>query len=208
MPWPEDALTDDEDIVVAFRQHWKLLAVPFVWFVGVLIVLVVIFQWLPVGGAFELILDLLVLAAFGWFVVRPVVDWWMTRYVLTTERLITRKGLIAQSGIEIPLERITNVNFSQSFWERFLGAGDLLVESAGTTGQSRFANIPRPDQFASVLYDARERRTLALQSGSATGDAKGDDAIDKLSRLKRLHEDGIISDAEYEEKRKKLLEEI
>ncbi len=208
MPWPEDALTDDEDIVVAFRQHWKLLAVPFVWFVGALIVLVVIFQWLPIGGAFELILDLLVLAAFGWFVVRPVIDWWMTRYVLTTERLTTRKGLIAQSGIEIPLERITNVNFSQSFWERFLGAGDLLVESAGTTGQSRFANIPRPDQFASVLYNARERRTLALQSGSAAGEVKGDDAIDKLSRLKRLHDDGVISDAEYEEKRKKLLEEI
>lgn len=208
MPWPGDVLTDDEDIVVAFRQHWKLLAVPFAWFVGVLIVLVVIFLWLPVGGGFELAIDLLVLAAFGWFVVRPVVDWWMTRYVLTTKRLITRKGLIAQSGIEIPLERITNVNFSQSFWERFLGAGDLLVESAGTTGQSRFANIPRPDQFASVLYNARERRTLALKSGPAAGDAKGDDAIDKLSRLKRLHDDGIISDTEYEEKRKKLLEEI
>ena len=208
MPWPEDVLTDDEDIVVAFRQHWKLLAVPFAWFVGVFIVLIVIFLWLPVGGAFELILDLLMLAAFGWFVVRPVVDWWMTRYVLTTERLITRKGLIARSGIEIPLERITNVNFSQSFWERFLGAGDLLVESAGTTGQSRFANIPRPDQFASLLYNARERRTLALQSGSAAGGAKGDDAIDKLSRLKRLHDDGVISDAEYEEKRKKLLGEI
>jgi len=208
MPWPEDVLTDDEDIVVAFRQHWKLLAVPFAWFVGVLIVLVVIFLWLPVGGGFELAIDLLVLAAFGWFVVRPVVDWRMTRYVLTTERLITRRGLIAQSGIEIPLERITNVNFSQSFWERFLGAGDLLVESAGTTGQSRFANIPRPDRFASVLYNARERRTLALHSGSAAGDAKGDDAIDKLSRLKRLHDDGIISDTEYEEKRKKLLEEI
>ena len=208
MPWPEDVLTDDEDIVVAFRQHWKLLAVPFAWFVGVFIVLIVIFLWLPVGGAFELILDLLVLAAFGWVVVRPVVDWWMTRYVLTTERLITREGLIALSGIEIPLERITNVNFSQSFWERFLGAGDLLVESAGTTGQSRFANIPRPDQFASVLYNARERRTLALQSGSAAGGAKGDDAIDKLSRLKRLHDDGVISDAEYEEKRKKLLGEI
>ena len=26
MPWPEDGLTDDEDIVVAFRQHWELLA--------------------------------------------------------------------------------------------------------------------------------------------------------------------------------------
>lgn len=209
MAWPEDALTDDEEIVVAFRQHWKLLAIPFAWFIAALVVLVVISVWLPVGGPFELILDLLVLAAFGWFVVRPVIDWWMTRYVLTSERLITRKGLIAQSGIEIPLERITNVNFSQSVWERFLGAGDLLVESAGTTGQSRFTNIPRPDQFASVLYNARERRTLALQSGGRpTVEASPDDAIDKLSRLKRLHQEGVISDAEYEEKRKKLLGEI
>ncbi len=208
MPWPEDALTEDEEIVVSFRQHWKLLAVPLVWFVGVLIALFVIVQWIPGGASIDIILGLAVLAAFGWFVVRPVVDWWVTRYVLTTERLMTRTGLIAQSGIEIPLERITNVNFNQSFVERFLRAGDLLVESAGTTGQSRFANIPRPDQFASVLYNVREQRALALQSGHTTVEASPDDAIDKMRRLKRLHEEGVISDAEYEEKRQKLLGEI
>lgn len=207
MPWPENALTEDEAVIMSFRQHWKLLAIPIAWFLGVLIALFVIYQWIPGGGAADLILTLVVLGAFGWFVVRPMVDWWVTRYVLTTERLMTRTGLIAQSGIEIPLERITNVNFNQSFWERLLGAGDLLVESAGTTGQSRFANIPRPDNFASVLYNVREKRSLALQGGSAAM-PDSDDAIEKLRRLKQLHEEGVLSDAEYETKRQKLLGEI
>jgi uncharacterized membrane protein YdbT with pleckstrin-like domain len=207
MPWPENALTDDEAVIMSFRQHWKLLAIPFVWFLGVLISLFVIFQWIPGGGVADLILTLVALAAFGWFVLRPVIDWWVTRYVLTTERLMTRTGLIAQSGIEIPLERITNVNFHQGFWERLLGAGDLLVESAGTTGQSRFANIPRPDNFAAVLYNVREKRTLALQGGSASP-PETDDAIERIRRLKELHDDGVISDNEYEAKRRQLLGEI
>jgi uncharacterized membrane protein YdbT with pleckstrin-like domain len=207
MAWPEDALTDDEEIVLSFRQHWKLLVIPIIWFIGMLIVLFVIYQWIPGGRTVDIILTLIVIGGFVWFVVRPVVSWLVTRYVLTTERLMTRTGLIAQSGIEIPLERITNVNFNQSVFERFLGAGDLLVESAGTTGQSRFANIPRPDQFASVLYNVREKRALALQSGS-TAAPVSDDAIEKLRRLKQLHEEGVLSDAEYEDKRQKLLGEI
>ena len=208
MPWPEDALTGDETIVTSFRQHWKVVFIPALVTLLLLIVLAATVSFTP-WGWLEILLALLLLAALIWFVIRPAVDWWVTRYVLTTERLMTRKGLIAQSGIEIPLERITNVNFSQTFWERLLGAGDLLVESAGTTGQSRFANIPRPDNFASVLYNVREQRTLALQSGSAAAsEAASDDAIDKMRRLKELHREGVISEGEYEEKRRKLLDEI
>ena len=207
MPWPEDALTEDEEIIVSFRQHWKLLAIPFAWFVGALIALLVIYQWIPGGRNADIVLTLAVLGAFGWFVVRPVVDWWVTRYVLTNERLMTRKGLIAQSGVEIPLERITNVNFSQTFWERLLRAGDLLVESAGSTGQSRFTNIPRPDDFAAVLYKAREWRSKNMDGGPRPA-AAPDDAIEKLRRLKQLHEEGTLSAAEYEEKRQKLLGDI
>jgi len=204
---PEDALTEDEEIIVSFRQHWKLLAIPFAWFVGALIALLVIYQWIPGGRNADIVLTLAVLGAFGWFVVRPVVDWWVTRYVLTNERLMTRKGLIAQSGVEIPLERITNVNFSQTFWERLLRAGDLLVESAGSTGQSRFTNIPRPDDFAAVLYKAREWRSKNMDGGPRPA-AAPDDAIEKLRRLKQLHEEGTLSAAEYEEKRQKLLGDI
>jgi uncharacterized membrane protein YdbT with pleckstrin-like domain len=140
-----------------------------------------------------------------WFVGRPLIAWWFTRYVLTTERLITRRGLIARSGIEIPLENITNVNFEQTVLERMLGAGDLLVESAGETGQSSFSNIPHPDRFQTVLYKAREARSVGLASGAGTARPK-DDGAEAIRKLAALRDDGLITEGEYERKRKEILD--
>lgn len=207
MAWPEDALSEDETIVTSFRPHWKTLFIPFGWFVLGMIAIGVIF-WVFGETRFDWILALAVVVAVLVLVARPLIDWWVTRYVLTNERLITRTGLIAKSGVEIPLENITNVNFSQSFFERVLGAGDLLVESAGSMGQSKFANIPHPDDFASLLYKTRENRTKDLASNVGMAAPAEPDATEKLGRLKQLHSDGILTDEEYAEKRKKLVDEI
>ncbi len=206
MAWPEDALTEDEEIVTHFRPHWKLLLVPGGWLILLLFLLGVVLVWVPGSGMVDLLLVAALLAAAAVLVLRPLVNWWFTRYVLTTERLITRRGLVARWGIEIPLERVTNVNFSQTVLERLLGAGDLLVESAGEEGRSMFSNIPRPDRFQALLYKVRERRTLELAgSGSA---APRSDPAERLRRLAELRRDGLISDAEYERKRRELLEEM
>lgn len=207
MAWPEDALSEDETIVTSFRPHWKTLFIPFGWFVLGMIAIGVIF-WVFGETRFDWILALAVVVAVLVLVARPLIDWWVTRYVLTNERLITRTGLIAKSGVEIPLENITNVNFSQTFFERVLGAGDLLVESAGSMGQSKFANIPHPDDFASLLYKTRENRTKDLASNVGIAAPAEPDATEKLGRLKQLHSDGILTDEEYAEKRKKLVDEI
>jgi uncharacterized membrane protein YdbT with pleckstrin-like domain len=210
MAWPEDSLSDGEIIVTEFRQHWKLLVVPIAWFALALIVIGLIEWVLPDGDAWDWVQWILTFAVIGaaiWFVVRPIVSWLTTRYVLTNERLITRRGLLAKSGIEIPLENITNVNFSQTAVERMLGAGDLLVESAGTTGQSEFKNIPRPDNFAALLYKVREERSVSIQGGTVV-QAPDADPTEQLQRLKQLHNDGILTDEEYQAKRQKLVDEI
>jgi membrane protein YdbS with pleckstrin-like domain len=212
MPWPDDALSDNETIVTSFRPHWKLLFIPFLWFLAAMLLLGLAIAWDWINGTFLWLIVLAVVFAALWLVVRPLVNWYTTRYVLTSERLITRTGLVAKSGVEIPLERITNVNFSQSVFERMLGAGDLLIESAGSTGQSEFSNIPRPDQFQTTLYMAREQRTIVLGgSGPTTGEFKphaSDSAADSIERIADLRDKGLISEEEYEQKRKKLLDEI
>jgi len=207
MPWPEDALTDGEEVVTSFRQHWKLLIIPIGWFVLAVVLVVLAFKVFP-WPWLEWAVVIVVIGGAIWLVVRPIVSWATTLYVLTNERLITRHGLVAKSGIEIPLENITNVNFSQSVFERLLGAGDLLVESAGTGGQSRFSNIPHPDDFAALLYKIREQRSLELQGGTPAPAAAPADATERLQRLKQLHRDGVLTDEEYEEKRAKLVDEI
>jgi uncharacterized membrane protein YdbT with pleckstrin-like domain len=213
MPWPEDTLTADETIITSFRPHWKLLFVPIGWFLLLSIGLALILRWVSLGS-FGWVLWVIYIGLAVWLVVQPLLTWWTSLYVLTSERLMTRRGLISKSGIEIPLENITNVNFSQSMVERMIGAGDLLVESAGTSGQSKFKDIPHPDVFQAELYRAREERTLYL-SGRQTptpqaaepqrGGAANAEAIQKLAELR---DQGHISNEEFEAKRKQLLDEM
>jgi len=205
MPWPEDALTADETIITTFRSHWKLLALPVGFFVLLSIVWGVVIKWLDIGvWGFLIYLGLAL-----WLVVTPFLRWWTMLYVLSSERLMTRHGLISKSGIEIPLENITNVNFSQTVFERMIGAGDLLVESAGTSGQSRFKDIPRPDKFQTELYRIREERTLFLSGRSEPSSQRGGVAnAEAIQALAELHDQGHISDEEFEAKRQQLLEDM
>lgn len=213
MPWPEDTLTADETIITNFRPHWKLLFVPIGWFLLLSIGLALILKWVPLGS-FSWVLFVIYIGLAFWLVVQPLLTWWTSMYVLTSERLMTRRGLVSKSGIEIPLENITNVNFSQSMVERMIGAGDLLVESAGTSGQSKFKDIPHPDIFQAELYRTREERTLYLsgrhtQTPQATEPQRGGTAnAEAIQKLAELRDQGHISDEEYETKRKELLDEM
>jgi len=205
MVWPDDALTADESLIAMFRPHWKLLAVPIGWFVLLSIGLGLVFGFSGFGT--WALIPYVGLAI--WLVVSPLLIWWTSLYVLTTERLMTRRGLISKSGIEIPLENITNVNFSQTVFERVIGAGDLLVESAGTSGQSKFKDIPRPDKFQTELYRVREERTLYLSGRHEATPKRGGAAnAEAIQKLAELHQQGHISDEEFETKRRQLLEDM
>ena len=46
-----------------------------------------------------------------------------------------------------------NVNFNQSIWERIIGAGDLLIESGGKDGQSRFSDVRKPELVAKEIHE-------------------------------------------------------
>jgi hypothetical protein len=80
--------------------------------------------------------------------------WRRTHFVLTSQRVIFRSGVIARTGVEIPLYRVNNINFHQSIFERMIGAGDLLIESGGEDGLSVFDNIRDPEQVQSFIQRA------------------------------------------------------
>jgi len=211
MAYSEKLLSEGERVIREFRPHWRLLFIPALWLIGGIVAIVLISTTIPINnGTVELALSLAVVLALIPLVVGPLIKWWFTAYVLTNERLITRSGVIARSGVEIPLENIANVLFNQNVVERLLGAGDLLIESAGESGQSPFNDIPKPDEFQALLYRVREERTQSLAESQATAmsSAVAPDATERLERLARLHRDGVITEAEYAEKRQQLLDEI
>jgi uncharacterized membrane protein YdbT with pleckstrin-like domain len=208
MGYPKRLLTDDEEIIREFRPHWRLLVIPLFWSLLAIAAIIIFWTWLnPDWEAFDLpIVPLLVtilgVALIVWLAVRPFVNWYFTMYVLTTERLIKRWGVISRNGIEIPLENVTDVQFSQNILERMLRSGDVLIQSAGELGQSHFQDIPDPEHFQSQIYRAREARTNALAR------ATGIDPAAQLETLTRLHRDGALTDEEYEERRQRLLDQL
>lgn len=206
MAYPRRLLSEGESIVSEFRPHWRMLFIPVAWTVLAIAAAIVVAIVAPDGGPADLVSWIVIALLWIYLGLWPFISWFFTLYVLTNERLITRKGVIARQGTEIPLENINDIRFSQTILERMLRSGDLLIESAGEQGQSRFSNIPQPEEFQSLLYEIREARVGALQRGGSPPVA--DDATSKLERLAALRKQGDISDEEYEAKKRQLLGEI
>jgi uncharacterized membrane protein YdbT with pleckstrin-like domain len=203
--YPRRLLTEDEEVIREFRPHWRLLIIPFFW--ALLFIAAIFFTWrlAPDNEVFDWIVTGAAVVAFFPLAFYPFISWWFTHYVLTNERLIRRSGVLSRAGVEIPLENINDMSFDQSILERMLRSGDVLIESAGEHGQSRFADIPQPEEFHSLVYKVREVRARDLQEGR---DRPGEDSVGKLERLARLYREGLITEAEYEAKKAKLLDEV
>lgn len=207
MAFPDSILTEGETVVRQFRPHWRMLAIPIFWLIAAVAAIVLVYQKVPPQhGTADLITSLVIAAALIPLTVVPLVRWWFTHYVLTDERLMTRSGVIARSGVELPLANINDVVFSQSMLERILKSGDLLIESAGESGQSRFSDIPYPEEFQSLLYKTREARArrVAIED-NVTADA-GHDPTEQLERLVKLHREGALSDDEFEQMKRSILD--
>lgn len=206
MAFPDNILTEDETVVSHFRPHWRMLAIPVLWLLGGIVAVVVIFQVINAEGWVAFALVGAVILAMIPLVVSPLIKWWFTYYVLTSERLITRTGMIARSGIELPLQNINNVLFNQSVIERVLKSGDLLIESAGESGQSKFSDIPHPERFQSLLYRTREeqsRKTAAEESAIAADISR--DPTEQLERAARLRDEGVLSEEEFQAIKERIL---
>jgi uncharacterized membrane protein YdbT with pleckstrin-like domain len=152
--YPDSLLADDERVVKHLHPHWITLLVPTV----LLVVIVGLGSFLaaivPGGGAQSIlriaIAAVAVLAVVVVFLI-PYLRWRTTHYVLTTHRLMTRLGVLNHTGRDVPLNRINNAMYEQSFWERIINSGTLVVESAGEDGQQVFRNIPDADQTQQLI---------------------------------------------------------
>lgn len=166
MPFPRRLLNDDEVVIVDLRPHWWVLAGPASLLALSLAVAVTVSIVVP-GVAHDpvliasLVVVLVVLARF----IRRYARWGSTNMVLTTERLVVRTGVFAKAGREIPLERIEEITYRQSLFERMIGAGDLLVESGGERGPQVLRMVPRPVHVQQAIH----RQVAHARAGSDTG---------------------------------------
>ncbi len=212
--FPRKLLNDGEACVVDLRPHWWFLAEPTGALVGAILIGLAVINEGGEGTAWdvaEIAAAGLVLFCLGWFVTRYL-RWVTTNFVVTTDRLIYRSGVIAKQGIEIPLERVNTVFFNQTMFERMLGAGDLRIESGGETGSQSFADIRKPSLVQNEIYRQMEsnenRKFDRIGAGRGGADRSGASIPDQIEALDELRKRGVISEHEFATKKAQLLERM
>jgi membrane protein YdbS with pleckstrin-like domain len=215
MAFPKNLLNPNEEVAVDLNPHWLYFFEPVVTVIG-LVILALFVQFQLDGSVEDTLVTVLVIgviAAAVWAGIRYL-KWSTTSFVVTDDRVIFRHGIFAKAGVQIPLERINNVNFHQTFIERMVGAGDLLIESGGESGQSRFTDVRHPDQIQKLIHaqiDLNEeggRRQPAPPGQSDLPPPPPPAAVDvagQLERLEGLLQRGSITRAEYDAQKAKLL---
>ena len=216
MAFPRRLLNEGEEVILDLRPHWSF----FLWRSFVLLLTVVALIAVSVavhddlGDIARLVVGALVLVALVRVVIHYAV-WTTSEFVVTTDRLILRSGVVAKRGIEIPLERVNTVFFSQSLRERLLRYGDLVVESGGERGRQVISDVPHPERIQSVIHGAMEdeedlredgRRGTDRTTAGAAPDRES--VLDQIDRLDQLRQRGVLSQTEFETKKAELLERL
>ncbi|HWE90567.1 MAG TPA: PH domain-containing protein [Pseudonocardiaceae bacterium] len=155
MPYPDDLLTEGEQVVINKHPHWKMLIIPVLVFlivvgaVAFVAALVAREQWHLIAWLALLVVGLLLII---WRTVTPWMRWRTTHFIVTTRRVMTREGVLNRVGEDIPLSRINSVRFEHGLIDRMWGSGTLIIESASDE-PLEFHNIPRIERVHSLLYE-------------------------------------------------------
>jgi len=179
MGYPAKLLGEGEVIAFEMKPHWRALILPVLWlvlevFIGVwLFVSLGSWSW-SAGGIGQtlgqpaiLIAGLIILIV---WVIRPFLFWLTTEYVFTNRRIITRAGVIAKKGRDMPLAKINNVSFEVGVLGRILNYGCLEITSASDENLV-IDDVPHVEVIQRDVYrlheedDDRRRRRSAEQGG-------------------------------------------
>jgi len=85
-----------------------------------------------------------------------------TTFVITSERLHIRRGLFSRSIQQTQLDRVQNVNTSQSFFERILQVGTVDFDTAGTDDSDFvFDGVGDPAEVVAAVDRAQRAGTAS-----------------------------------------------
>lgn len=229
MSFPRKLLIPNEEVVVELRPHWVGVVIPEL--AGVAATIVAL--WLTFGPLSDSdAKGLIWLAWFAFVIVYPLrrLLWWFTSmFVVTTSRVIHREGFFAKRSMEIPLDKINDVRFEQNLFERIVGAGTLVIQSASETGRNEFSFIRHPEEVQRTIYHESENdqtRSAQRAMGTAAPGAAtpatpsapptpappvsttapaAPNVTTELERLADLRSRGVLTEDEFQAQKAKIL---
>jgi uncharacterized membrane protein YdbT with pleckstrin-like domain len=121
-------LSDGEEIIFQGHPSWRAILGFYLKGVVIAIILGVIAKL--VGSTTDVFIAILVVLAVTLLI--GFLKRWATVYTITTRRLNIRRGIISREIQETRLERVQNVNYNQSVYQRLMQIGDVDFDTAAS----------------------------------------------------------------------------
>jgi uncharacterized membrane protein YdbT with pleckstrin-like domain len=196
VPYPSRLLGEGEEVLVDTHPHWWFLAGPVAAVVAVLAGAVAAYVEAVPAPADWAILAVLA-AALVWLLARYT-RWATTSLVVTSERVVFRRGVLGRLSREVPLTHLSDISYRRSLWARIIGTGDLVLESAGRDGRDVITNVTRPESVRGEIYRALNRSSGRYPPASLS-------VAEQIERLDDLRRRGALTQVEFEQMKARLL---
>ncbi len=154
-------------------------------------------------------------------------DWLNERYIITNRRVMEVRGIINKHIRDSALEKVNDVDMTQSIIGRLLGYGTVQIITGSDIGVNMFHRISNPVRFKREMLNAKEQLHSLLSAddvgrGAAPAAPAGQpepvataaapstrtNIADLLVELAELRQKGIISEEEFQAKKKDLLDRL
>jgi uncharacterized membrane protein YdbT with pleckstrin-like domain len=208
MSYVEELLARNERVARIARDHWVVLlpailvdAAAGSGIIGLSILGVIVSPPYTWFGLVLLIVPVGHIALRLW-------DWWNRQYIITNRRIVQITGMVNKRVSDTLLEKINDIVTVQSAMGRLLKFGDIEIIAGTESGVDVFRRIADPVGFKKELLE--QRGSLGgLAAVEARTEAAGvGDVPELIAELDALRQKGLITDAEFEEKKEQLLDRI
>lgn len=168
MAYPQKLLAQGEVVQFELRPHFRALFVPIIILLGIVFVGSWLFFTVD-NTILKWIIAVVALVLFVPFVLIAFLRWLTTQYVFTNRRIITRQGIVAKRGRDMPLSKVQNVSFDISVMGRLLNYGALRIDSANAEGDLVIVDVPHVEEIQREVYRLHEEDDSRRRHDSGDG---------------------------------------
>ncbi len=160
-------LRNNEEVVYLARRHWISLVI----YTFPLVLAIALVAYTKYQHSFEDVSILLFLFSLIFFVYK-VFERKFDIWVVTNYRVIDESGVFSHNFKESPLEKINNVNVSQSLIGRMLGFGNVEVQTAAEGGDTIIYEAETPKKLQEAILNVLQEYEQHSQNFNLSHDSK------------------------------------
>ena len=212
MGYVESLMGQNEKIVYMTRQHWITLLRNIIVdgaLAAILLIGGLLLTAIPAVGLLGLLAYVLLLVPLVHFMQR-FLYWYSEQYIITNRRVVQVEGVINKHVIDSSLEKVNDVVLTQSVLGRFLNYGNIEILTGSEIGVNLLERIAGPVYFKTAMLNSKERMgqldAFDSRSRIVTSEAPtSGDVPELIGELDELRQKGVITQDEFEAKKKDLL---